>query len=113
IKEAEAKLQAQRELAAEKAVKISEGMKNLRLDALAGGMDEWNQNIVKTAKSLGVSLPLIEQYIKAVTSGDLSAVPEVFKDIAAAMKEASENALAKSLHDTQIAFQSLGLPEFD
>jgi tape measure domain-containing protein len=109
----EARAQAEKEIANERQVNITEGMKDLRLDALAGQMDEWNQKIVKQARSLGVTRKEVEAYINAVTSGDLSKVPQVFKDIAAAMEQASQNSLIKTLRDLNIDHSIQGFSDFD
>lgn len=82
-------------------LKRLEGLKNLRLDALAGQMDEFNQKIVQQAQALGVSREEIEQYIRAVTTGDLQNVPKIFHEIALAMDEAANNELIRNLKDMQ------------
>lgn len=106
-------IQAREELALERQAKINDGMKDLRLDALAGQMDEWNQKIVKQAQSLGVTRKEIEAYIRAVTSGNMRDVPEVFRQIADAMEDATANSLLKSLQDVSLEQSISGLSEFD
>lgn len=90
-----------------------EGLKDLRLDALAGQMDEFNQKIVQQAQALGVTREEIEQYIRAVTTGDLQNVPAVFHDIALAMDEAANNELMRSLKDLQVERSVMMLSDID
>ena len=82
--------------------KYIDGLKSLRLDALASGMDEWNQKIVQSAQSIGVSREEVEKYIAAVTTGNIQNVPKVFQEIADAQQKAAENSLWKNLQDLEI-----------
>lgn len=94
-------------------LKRMEGLKDLRLDALAGQMDEFNQKIVQQAQALGVSREEIELYIRAVTTGDLQNVPAVFHEIALAMDEAANNELMRSLKDMQLERGAMFLSDID
>lgn len=99
--------------AAEDAKKLREGLLDLELDALASGLDEWNQNIIKSAQSLGIARSEIEQYIEAVSTGDLEKVPEIFERIAAAQERAAANEFARAIKDMQVDTAVSFLSEVD
>lgn len=113
ITESEARKQAIREIAAEKSVKIEEGMSDLRLDALASGLNEQQQEIVKSARSLGVATEDIEAFIAAMSSGDMSAVPEIFREIGQALTTVKENKFLQDLADLRYEAAASSLSKID
>jgi len=75
-----------------------EGIKDLDLQKQISSLQAFNQEVVKQAMSLGASEQEVQQYIAAVSSGDLDAVPEKFRRIAEAIK-LSDGAFARQMEE--------------
>lgn len=90
-----------------------EGLKDLDLQGKIVKLDEFNQSVVQQAQSMGVSTDEIKQYVDAVSSGNLDAIPEKFKAITAAMQSIENTEILKSLQNVSLDHQISMLSEID
>lgn len=81
----------------ESAQKWLDGMKDLDLKAQIQSLNEFQQQVVQTAQSMGVSREEVDKYIAAVNSGDIDKIPDKFKKIAASMKLGVDNGFSRQL----------------
>lgn len=65
-----------------------DGLKDLDLQNKVSQLKEFDQSVLQTAESMGATTEEMQQYIAAVNSGNLDAIPEKFKSIVSSMKEA-------------------------
>lgn len=78
-----------------------DGIKDLDLKAQIESLNEYDQKIVQTAQSMGVSREAVEQYIKAVTSGDMSKAPAVFEEINKRLQAGVDAGYARKMRELQ------------
>lgn len=79
-----------------------DGMKDLDLQKQISSLQAFNQEVVKQAMSFGASKEEVEQYIAAISSGDLNAIPEKFRQIAEALR-LSDGAFARQMDELRQA----------
>lgn len=79
-----------------------DGIKDLDLQKQISSLSSFNQEVVKQASSLGASKDEVQQYIDAISSGKLDAIPDKFRKIAEALK-LSDGAFARQMNELKQA----------
>jgi tape measure domain-containing protein len=79
-----------------------DGMKDLDLQKQISSLQLFNQEVVQQAIGFGATKEEVQQYIAAVSSGDLDAVPEKFRKIAEAL-QMSDGAFARQMDELRQA----------
>jgi tape measure domain-containing protein len=76
-----------------------DGMKDLDLKAQVQALSEFDQEVIQTAQSMGVSRDQVDKYIAALRSGDLKNAPEIFGQIAAKLKQGVDTGFGRKLQE--------------
>lgn len=95
---------------ADAAKKYAEGMAELRREAAAAPLDPFLKEVLSAAESMGIATDELDAFIAAVNSGGLDAAPGKFRDIAAAIQEASYATTLASLEEER---RMIGLNKVD
>ena len=78
-----------------------EGLKDLNLQSQIKALNEFDQSVLQQAQSMGISTDEMQKYIAAVQSGNLEAIPDKFRQIAAAMQSGVDNEFVQKLKELQ------------
>lgn len=98
---------------AEETKKWLKNLEDLDLKTQISELSEFDQKVVQTAQSFGLSSEEIKKYISEVKSGNLSGIPAKFKAINEALSKEVDVGFAKSLLDLKKSKVAERLPEID
>jgi tape measure domain-containing protein len=90
-----------------------DGMKDLDLKAKISQLSQFRQAVVQQGMAMGISTDEVNQYISAVTSGQLDQVPEKFNQIAASMQQEVDFGFLRNLESLKQSNLESILPEID
>lgn len=84
-----------------------DGMKDLDLQKQITQVDSFRQSVIQQAMAMGATNEEVKQYVAALTSGDLDAVPAKFKQIEEAMNSQVDAGFMRQLEELrQSGFES-------